>query len=808
MSFSHLVEECWLKSVWKYISSQDNLRIKGWNIKIPPYRDHDVNLMETFAADDKIDLCDLQTLNKCRLYLEVINLSDITNGYGTHFTCKALNGQKDSSRQSTYKWTSPRRPGETAWQMWRDALQHVFGTELDQTLLYQPLGYWNNVDSHQTWQWYYCPDSLELYRKMTNHVQIFLKSRTSRDNRSGALQYIFHTLVKNNHNKAIILSDKYKATVSFTSTSGHTVTTDGWYARHKLRTPPTSPVSFSSSIVSSLISNQVPQWMRSSSTLTKVTKHKAHSVLSKHIRIVADGSYKNNKGTAAIIFETMDMQDRFKFDVPVPANSDPSFSSNDSYRCEMIGLYSGLRVLRALEAILNLSTTATIACDSDRALDTCEQQEEITTRNQHFDVARAIKYEKLQIKSILKFERVIGHADKKRLGRKLTRTELLNQECDISAKEAWNHAPPSSITTFEGEGLSLWHHDSKIYSSFDSRLREIFHEKEAIETFHTKYGWTKETFQNISWDALEKATKSMSSPTIYRMSKYVTRTLPVGHVMDRRKKWQQPFCPRCNHPDETVEHIFHCPHTESRQIMSKSISLLDKWLAEMNTESHLHCDIIAIISLWITQQPIPTIEYSQPIQAQLNIGWNHFMEGRMHTSLVSYMDGHYASISSRKTGITWCSMLIQRLWTTLFYDQWKIRNECVHGMNKRTNATREHINLNTQIKKAYEMHRAIPFLYQDQHLVDRPISNQIKKPTAQKRAWLEDVKLAIEDRDTAHLRETHHSSDLMHRFLKHGTFSRRKPVRRKRRVSNLRRKKLTSAYERWEKRQKQKKKFK
>ena len=58
-------------------------------------------------------------MNQCRLYLQVLRLSDITEGYGDQSSI--------AYRKSKYSWPRIERPGTSAIKLWKSALRKTFG---------------------------------------------------------------------------------------------------------------------------------------------------------------------------------------------------------------------------------------------------------------------------------------------------------------------------------------------------------------------------------------------------------------------------------------------------------------------------------------------------------------------------------------------------------------------------------------------------------------------------------------------------------------------------------------------------------
>jgi hypothetical protein len=111
----------WLTSVWRFM---DRLKIKldmaqAWFPQSP--KGNDINLMDYFLAKcTPID--HLQSINRCRLYLQLINLSDMTSADGRYLIPQAVQGHRLKDRRSTLAWPTQQRPSRADWQIWSNAL--------------------------------------------------------------------------------------------------------------------------------------------------------------------------------------------------------------------------------------------------------------------------------------------------------------------------------------------------------------------------------------------------------------------------------------------------------------------------------------------------------------------------------------------------------------------------------------------------------------------------------------------------------------------------------------------------------------
>jgi len=152
-----------MTSIWRFLHTY-GFQIRGWEHKLQSTRRNDLNIMESFVkkglSKDKMAI-----LNKCRIYLQVQSLSDISNASGTCITKEALNGSRDKHRTSIFTWRNTRRPPLRDWYEWKEAILTTFCSSDIHPKLTIPLGPWTSA-STQTWAWYYDERTETLYKKM------------------------------------------------------------------------------------------------------------------------------------------------------------------------------------------------------------------------------------------------------------------------------------------------------------------------------------------------------------------------------------------------------------------------------------------------------------------------------------------------------------------------------------------------------------------------------------------------------------------------------------------------------------------
>jgi hypothetical protein len=130
--------------------------------------------MSTFTA---FGYCktQLKQLNLCRIFCNATRISDITTGDGRIIHIESWNGQTTDLAGVEYEWPVQGRPNNTAWDLWRSAIQQCYLTlHQEQQQLRQPLGKWI-TDTPTKRQWFFSPfqERVYQYKHKTREYKIY-----------------------------------------------------------------------------------------------------------------------------------------------------------------------------------------------------------------------------------------------------------------------------------------------------------------------------------------------------------------------------------------------------------------------------------------------------------------------------------------------------------------------------------------------------------------------------------------------------------------------------------------------------------
>ena len=136
---------------------------------VKPQRENDKHIMTEVIKSGKFAPCDIRRVNYCRMYLNVVLLSDITNAGGTAIDDAMYRGNPTNTiSTSPDHQVEQVRPNAKAWTQWRRALQLFCRRNRGhKNLKHQHrLGQWLTAVncSRRKWPAYYDPQTNQMYR--------------------------------------------------------------------------------------------------------------------------------------------------------------------------------------------------------------------------------------------------------------------------------------------------------------------------------------------------------------------------------------------------------------------------------------------------------------------------------------------------------------------------------------------------------------------------------------------------------------------------------------------------------------------
>ncbi len=699
--FAPLVTDTWLKRVWldclRYqIKIQTDLPL------IQPRRLHDIEIMRVFTNYGYRGQ-DLSDLNRCRMSLHAIWLSDICDGTGMEVLADYWAGTQPT--HSSYQWP-PTHARSSDWKKWQQALHTCLGLDRWRRLS-RPLGKWLPTSQG----WFYEPSANRLWHIETGVWQYFvyipLRSRTQFFDNTGC------------HAAPTPLTRLRRAVVI---NRGSRLLLAGYDSIVKPR-----PLLRGLDLLRH--SPLAQDWKLKLRTTGRLSELK-EDIQQGYGYIVSDGSYSQESGAAAWIIEGRTASSRIIGTMITPGHP----TDHSSFQSELAGIYGALCTLEALE-LSPTTHSCRIACDGKSALDCIKSTYPILPTEPHADLLHAIKSKSTAGLNI-QWCHVKGHQDGK-TPTALTRDAWLNIEADLLAKAAVDpkHISPHRYS-LPGEGWICYVKQHRIVKQLADTLRDHIN-KEPIEKYwKTKFQIIEPTWQLIDWDGVGRAYKE-SSPTVRRWAtKHTSGFFAHGKNMKRWKLRTADSCPRCGQDLEDKAHITQCPDIEAGLIWQHSLKDLEKWLRESNTAHELSAAIIWGLQRWREPQSDILPPTGQYVYDQTELGWDHFLDGWLVKSWRLHQEALWQSARSRRSSKRWIAELIKKLWN-VSWDMWAHRNGILHNSPTARQEILEK-QINDQIRAIYAGGtQALP---RDAiGLLRKPLEHTLQLPLSTKQQWVESV---------------------------------------------------------------------
>jgi hypothetical protein len=141
------VDMNWITSTW-YLTSMLAVTIEVESQWVPKLaRQGDAMIMD-IVLQYNFSPAQQRQINHCRLYLQILLLSDITSANGGLLLPEISLGQCLPARHSDLQWPDFQRPPD--WSAWHMLLQYISHSNR----LLHPLGDWL-LTPHQKWEWFH-----------------------------------------------------------------------------------------------------------------------------------------------------------------------------------------------------------------------------------------------------------------------------------------------------------------------------------------------------------------------------------------------------------------------------------------------------------------------------------------------------------------------------------------------------------------------------------------------------------------------------------------------------------------------------
>jgi hypothetical protein len=244
---------------------------------------------------------------------------------------------------------------------------------------------------------------------------------------------------------------------------------------------------------------------------------------------------------------------------------------------------------------------------------------------------------------------------------------------------------PIATLPYPGSKALIRIGETWITSHIQKHVAYAYHSQAMQDYCMKKYSWSLWVYNSIDWDAIRRAWRRGTQTQLMHTSKLMYGWLPVNHVVGRYSGITQ--CPGCCESDETLDHLFHCPHPAMTQARLDSLASLRRFLIRSHISRGFSYTFLECVTSYLEgTSPYTTIPLGQETyQSQLDIGHSLFLRGFLSTKWTSLL--RFFGHDHPEHGIT---SIISHMWHEFFHRIWVARNHLLHRSQNMTTATLEH----------------------------------------------------------------------------------------------------------------------
>ena len=734
-----ILTDSWIEQTWKF-AAEYGIQIAPKVNNIPLRRIGDSCIMEAVLTSNVLSGNEIRWFNKCRLFLRVATVADITNPDGVTLRKDCLDGIQSKSHRNL-GWPNWERPPAQAWTIWRKTLRVVF-TNGFSTRLAKALGPWVDLKLSE-WEWFVSKDLTKLWKKEGDTWKQFQTS-TVRTRRRKFPQ--LYRLV-NKPNEELLLP-------TLVSKAGRMLLVQNPSEIEKQISPENS--------LADTLNPREFQWlfagMKRSENIDKIIG----DLRSNNVVAVSDGSFGLDNSivtTAAWIIQSKDGS-QFISGVTTPPYNE---GCKGAYRAELSGLLAIIHMTSYLCAKHKIQKGKVhIGCDNQKALTTSFQwtHAKRNTNQKHSDLLSAISgLLRVGLLSV-SYEHIPAHQDEILTQEELSPMAKLNVQMDLMAKVAaklvmdGELSPPRYIDHPLGF-LPLRVHDRPICHLSSTKLYEFISDIAIHEWWLTKNRYQVRDIPSIHWGICSEAAKKESKTSQRFAAKWVSGQLASGKKMKQWKFRPYDSCPFCMQENEDTEHIMLCQHQDAINIWNTQLLAIKELLTKWETEANLQVALCQDLQAWRHNSHLPSLTLippplRRPLIDMRQLGYDRILEGLLPKTVIDYQDKYYKEMESRKSGSSWGKKVYKLFWSVL-KELWMGRNEQLHQTNRIQDLQGLPV-LKESIRREYQLglHRlpACEFSI----FFSSPVEKLLEREMSALRIWLQSIRLG---------RELHGGSDII-----------------------------------------------
>ena len=726
-TFHQLVDSTWLSNLWEYTSSNSLTVEVHRTILVPFQRSNDAFLIDILS--DYYDIEDLIKLNKIRLSMKILFLSDVIDQRGRHL----LPDIRKGITHRTTKLTFPVQTYSATWmKLWRGAC-----SKLERYASANPLGSWST--QHFTWNALLSPCHM--------HIS-YLNDTFRRVN----LTKTYYRLSEN----PTLLSCNIPVDIIHLSTKIQLISK----CERELCQQPSE---------SATITNPFFYF----GTFERDNEDQiVNAIKTNRAKMSCDGSILNRYGSFAYGLAAPG-SDSFLFSQHAPVHGD--LDQLTSTRCELMGILACTEYLLyiAKKHVFDNKYFVLITADNQQAIRSPKKNVQAikNTFSADMDLILQIQRNLKNFPFRVRFQHIKGHQDKHKPYESLSTLAKMNVKMDTHAKLFFTQPTLSSEYALRYDPspasiVNISDPHSHIVKSFTYNLVR-FSKGNAAEAQLAKALCIPQYRLNLlDWDTINKVYTCHLKNLQSFITKSIYRQLPTMH---RQKKWNQSQsdkCPLCSQEKECADHLFQCTECKQQESRRKLLRNFRDELCQLGTDPFLQRHLMRILLQFTNKFPVSPIstcddnpESVLAINEQIKLGPGNFCRGILVWRLSKAQSLYYRSQNNFSAkGETWARKVSVFL-IQFSLSIWKQRCETLADSTDQTYEQSVRKQCKTFLIQLSKNPNQLPVTHR--HLLKRKPEFTAVSTTRALTSWLNRIHYALEQATTG---QKHSTSDIRNWF--------------------------------------------
>jgi len=712
--YGALATHSWIKMLWEKLSMFGIVtEIQDMERDFP--RRGDKFLNQVFE-DLGFSWSERVRLNRVRVYLQVLFLSDVTTASGARIEVEKMHPRPHDHKWSTYSRWPKEQPTLSDFELWKEAMTSICPSKSTVNKLGEFI-----APTHRIWRWKWCSATNELLHISPDTLRMDIYRPGSGANR-------FEIAVRD-----VPVEDRGLLCSVKPSSSGFRIASTATSAL---------PAPVPSTFVQVLRSWGCT-WLWEKLNISGGFDWVADAISDGSLLAVTDGSYIRELHphlcSAAFILECTKGRGKI-----IGHFSEASLAAN-AYRGELLGLMSiHLLLLSVNKVHPELQGEVDIVSDCLGALRRVSDlpSYRIPTRCKHSDILKNILVNCRDITFSLLYSHVKAHQDDSTDFNCLSKKSQLNCVCDYMAKEdirttsMSDHLPKSS--PFPLEPICMFVEGEKITSDTTTQISFSAHRQLAKAFFKSQDILSNKQFEEVDWPSVHGTLNSL--PKLFQLwaSKHVLDVAGTRKFLSYQDK-RAPTCPSCKKCVEDSAHIVRCEEVGRTAAFEESVKQFEIWLKENDTCEELTRGLVEYMlgrgnttfqeCIRNGSDRMLAVAVSQDV-----IGWGRFTEGMVSKHLIELQKDYYGITGSRRSVEKWIRGVITQL-LQITHTQWIYRNVVVHDKTVGTLVSDYKCELQKEIDRQLEL-GVDGLLKEDQFLLEINLGDLESSNGERQEYWL------------------------------------------------------------------------